>query len=97
MLVNERIPAGTVLKISRTEETDGKKHKVARVYCVTEQYRHHVLAVRKGGIRSCITHAELFQNGIVTQRIDEIPGWMKREPGEKRGPQAEPRRRGEKE
>lgn len=78
MLVNERIPAGTIFRIARTEDTDGKKQKVLRVYCAMKQYRHHVLAVGKGGSRRCITHAELFQHGIVTQRINEVPGWMQK-------------------
>lgn len=73
MYVNERIPEGIYLDITCREETEGREKSGKRKMRVIKQYAHHVLMEDEYGIRTCITHAELMQNGIVTQRcVDDV-------------------------
>lgn len=71
MYVNERIPDGIYLDITCREEIEGRVRSGKRKLRVIKQYAHHVLMEDEHGIRTCITHAELMQNGVVTQRSAE--------------------------
>lgn len=74
MICNEHILPGTRVTVKRRIETEGRIRQCANTFCVLRQYRHHVLVDNSSGTRSCITHAELMQNGIVTQRgVVETP------------------------
>ena len=73
MLSNEKIKPGTILTINTKEEVEGRIRSSRKQVKVIRQYPHHVLVQPEGGHRFCITHAELMQNGIITQRMVETP------------------------
>ena len=74
MLCNEKIKPGTYLYVEiKGEDADGKRGPIKEKFRVISQYPHMVLTENSYGHRPGFSNAELFQNGIDTQKMVETP------------------------